>query len=97
MLVAALLMWPVIITERYVDVVQTKMPRPKRKKIVEAWIKLHNEELHDLHSSLSIRVIKARGMRWMRHVTGILVNKNTCTVLIWKPQGKTPLQTSRWA
>jgi hypothetical protein len=47
------------------------MPRPKREKLVGAWIKLRNEELHDLHSSLSIRVKKARGMRWMLHVTGI--------------------------
>jgi hypothetical protein len=54
-----------------VGVVQTKMLRPKREKVVGVWIKLHNEELHDLNSSLSIRVIIARGMRWMRHVTGI--------------------------
>jgi len=47
------------------------MRKPKREKLVGAWIKLHNEERHDLHSSLSIRVIITRGMRWMRHVTGI--------------------------
>jgi hypothetical protein len=43
-----------------------KMPRPKREKGVGAWIKLHNEELHDLYTSPSIR-----GMRWMTHVRGI--------------------------
>jgi hypothetical protein len=58
-----------------VGVVQTKMPRPKREKVVGAWIKLHNEELHDFHSSLCIRVITARGNRCMRHVTGISDNK----------------------
>ena len=32
------------------------------------WRKLHNEELHDLYSSLSIfRVIKSRRMRWAGH------------------------------
>jgi len=51
-----------------VGVVQTKMPRPKREKVVGAWIKLHNEELHDFHM---IRVMKARGMGRMRHVTDI--------------------------
>jgi hypothetical protein len=54
-----------------VGVVQMKMPWPKREKVVEAWIKLHNEKLHDLHPSPSIGLIKARGIRWMRHVSGI--------------------------
>jgi hypothetical protein len=70
------------------------MRRPKREKVVGAWIKLHTETLHDLHSSPSIRVIKAREMKWMRHVTGIS-GKNTCRVLIRKPKGKKPLQKCR--
>jgi hypothetical protein len=33
------------------------------------WRKLYNEELHNLYSSPSIiRMIKARRMRWARHV-----------------------------
>jgi hypothetical protein len=33
------------------------------------WRKLHNEELHGLYSSpSSVRVIKARRMRWVGHV-----------------------------
>ena len=33
------------------------------------WRRLHNEELNDLYSSLSIvRVIKSRIMRWAVHV-----------------------------
>jgi len=37
---------------------------PKRDKITEEWIKLHNEELNELYSSTNtIWVIKSRRMR----------------------------------
>jgi hypothetical protein len=42
---------------------------PKRNEVTGGWRKLHNEELHGLHSSSSIlRVIKARRMRWAGHM-----------------------------
>jgi len=47
------------------------MSRPKREKVIGAWIKLHNEKLHDLHPSPIIRVIKARGLRLISHASGI--------------------------
>jgi hypothetical protein len=38
---------------------------PKRDEATGGWRKLHNEELHKFHSSLSIiRIIKSRRMRW---------------------------------
>jgi hypothetical protein len=41
---------------------------PKRE-VTGEWRKLHNEELHDLYSSLSIiRIIKAMRMIWAGHV-----------------------------
>jgi hypothetical protein len=37
--------------------------------VIGGWRKLHNEELHNLHSSPSIiRMIKPRRMRWAGHV-----------------------------
>jgi hypothetical protein len=42
---------------------------PKRDDVTGGWRKLHNEELHNLHSSPSIiRMIKSRRMRWAGHV-----------------------------
>jgi hypothetical protein len=47
----------------------TKIFRPKRDEVTGKWRKLHNEELRDLYSSLSIiRIIKSRRMRWAGHV-----------------------------
>jgi hypothetical protein len=41
---------------------------PKRDEETGGWRKLHNEELHNLYSSLSInRIIKSRRMRWAGH------------------------------
>jgi hypothetical protein len=41
----------------------------KRDEVTGVWRKLHNEELHNLHSSASIiRMFKSRRMRWTGHV-----------------------------
>jgi hypothetical protein len=41
----------------------------KRDEVAGGWSKLHNEELHDLYSSLSIiRMMKSKRMKWGRHV-----------------------------
>jgi hypothetical protein len=44
-----------------------KIFRPKRDGVTGGWRKLHNEELHDLHSSPSIIRIMFN-MRWVCHV-----------------------------
>jgi len=41
---------------------------PKREGIVGDWRRLHNEELHNLYTSLYIvRMIKAMRMKWAGH------------------------------
>jgi hypothetical protein len=40
-----------------------------RREEDRSWRKLHDDELHNMYSSLNIvRVIKSRGVRWAGHV-----------------------------
>jgi hypothetical protein len=42
---------------------------PKRDEVTGEWRKLHNQELHNLHSSPNIIMqTKSRRMRWAEHV-----------------------------
>jgi hypothetical protein len=42
---------------------------PKGEEVAGDWRRLHNEEPHNLYTSPNIiRVIKATGVRWERHV-----------------------------
>jgi hypothetical protein len=63
------------------------------------WRKLHNEELRDLYSSLSIiRIIKSRRMRWAGHVARMGEKSNAYRLLVRKPEGKRLLgrPRNRW-
>jgi hypothetical protein len=61
---------------------------PKRKED-GSWRKLHNDELHNLYSSLNIvKVIKSRRMRWAGHVARIEEGRGFYRVLVGRPEGK---------
>jgi hypothetical protein len=69
---------------------------PKRDGVTGGWRKLHNEELHNLYSSLNIiRIIKSRRMRWAGHVARMGEKRNVYVLLVEKPEGKRPLGRSR--
>jgi hypothetical protein len=70
--------------------------RRKRDEMTGEWRKLHNEELHDLYSSLSIiRIIKSRRMRWSSHVARMGEKRNACRLLVGNPEKKRPLGRPR--
>jgi hypothetical protein len=59
---------------------------PKRDEVTGGWLKLHNEELHNLYSSPStIRMMKSRGMRWPGHVAR-MGRRGMHTGYWWKSQ-----------
>jgi hypothetical protein len=66
--------WSLMLREEYrMRVFENRVLRrifgPKRDEVTGEWRKLHNEELHNLYSSLDIiRQIKSRRMRWAGHV-----------------------------
>jgi hypothetical protein len=41
---------------------------PNRDDVMTGWRKLYNEKFHNLNSSLDIRVIRIRRIRWEGHV-----------------------------
>jgi hypothetical protein len=58
--------------------------------------KLHNEELQNLYSSPNIiRMIKSQRMGWAGHVAGMGEMRIMYTILVGKPDGKTPLGRPR--
>jgi hypothetical protein len=63
----------------------------KRDELTGEWRKLHNEELHDLYSSPSIRVIKVRRMRLASHAARMGEKRNAYRLLVGKPEGRRPL------
>jgi hypothetical protein len=57
------------------------------------WIKLLNEELHNLNYSPSMnKMVKSRTMRWAKFVARMGENRNTCRILVGTPEWKSPLE-----
>jgi hypothetical protein len=62
---------------------------PKRDEVTGGWRKLYNEELHDLYYSPGIvRVIRARRMRWARHVARMGEVRSAYNILVRRPEGR---------
>jgi hypothetical protein len=56
---------------------------PKRDEVKGGWRKLHNEELHNLHSLPSIiRKNKSRRMKWEGHVAQMGEKRNACRIFV---------------
>ena len=67
---------------------------PKRDEITEGWRESHNENFRNYYSSLNINwVIISRSVRWVGNV--VSMGRNAFRVLLWKPEGKRPLERPR--
>ena len=68
----------------------------KRDEITGERRKLHNAELHTLHSSPTIiKNLKSRRLRWAGHVARKEQSRNAYRVLVGKPERKRPLRRRR--
>jgi hypothetical protein len=67
---------------------------PKEDKVTGGSRKLHNDELHNLYSSPSIK-IKSRVMRWAGHVAQMGEKRNAYRILVGKQELKKPLGRPR--
>jgi hypothetical protein len=69
---------------------------PKSDEVIGDWIKLHNEELHNLYGLPSIiRIIKSKRMRWEGHVARMGEKRNACRILVGNSEVKRPLGRPR--
>jgi hypothetical protein len=69
---------------------------PKREDVIGGWRRLHNEELHNLYTSLNfIWMRKSRRMLWVEHVAHMGEVRNAYSILVGKPEGKRPLRIPR--
>jgi hypothetical protein len=66
--------------------------RPKRDEVTGGWIKLHNEELHNLYSSSNI--ISMSDSRRMRFSTNG-AKRNAYRIFVEKPEGETTRKTRK--
>jgi hypothetical protein len=65
-------------------------------QVTGGWRKLHNEELRNLYSSLSIiRMIQSSRMRWTGHVACMGEKRSAYRILVGKSEGKRPLRRPR--
>jgi hypothetical protein len=93
--------WYLMLREEHrLRVFENRIPRRifgrKRDEVTGEWRKLHNEELHNLYSSsVIIRQIKSREMRWAGHVARLGQERKLYKVLVGKPKGKRPLGRPR--
>jgi hypothetical protein len=67
-----------------------------REEVAGGWTKVHNEKLHDMHSSTNnIRIIKLKKMKWVGHLAHIGEKRNGYRVFVGTPKRKTPLGRPR--
>jgi hypothetical protein len=69
----------------------------KREEVPGGWKRVHSEELHNLHASPTITVIKSRSVRWV-NIAFMGEIRNIYKILIGKPEGKRSCgrPTHRW-
>ena len=63
----------------------------RRDEVRGDWIRLHNEEIHDMYFSSDILLIISRRMRWAGHLARMGDRRVPCRVLVERPELRRPL------
>jgi hypothetical protein len=71
----------------FVNRVLKRIFGPKTDEVTGGLRKVHNEDLHNLYSSIS-RMIKSGRMRRVGHAARIEAKRNAHRIFVWKPEGK---------
>jgi hypothetical protein len=65
-------------------------------EVIEGWRKLHNEKLHNLHSSKNIiRLTKSRRVEWAGHIECMMEIRNEYKSLVRQSEMKRPFMGHR--
>jgi hypothetical protein len=73
-----------------------KILGPKTEKAAGSWVRLYNEELHNLHSSTNIvSLIKLMRMRRVWCVACVGERRNAYKIFVGEPEGIRPLGRTR--
>jgi hypothetical protein len=82
--------------ERTCTLISKRIFGPKRGELTGDWRKLHNEELHNLHSSPNItRMIKSSRMRRAEHVARMGGKRNAYRILVGKARRKETIRKTK--
>jgi hypothetical protein len=71
---------------------------PKKNEVTGRWRKLHDKRFHYLYSSLNVRLIKNKSVRWAENALCTSDNRNEYKVLAGNSGWKRQLERSsgRW-
>jgi hypothetical protein len=71
---------------------------PWTEEVAGGQRRLHNEELHNLHTSPNIRMVKSSRITWVGHVSCMGDMRSTYKILVRKPEDKRPCRRPihRW-
>ena len=58
------------------------------EEVTGVWRKLHNENLHDFHSSNIVRVKQVKKKEMIRHVATMGERRGACRILMGRAEGK---------
>ena len=74
-----------------------KICDPTRDKVTSEWIRIHNEDNHNLYSSPNTtRVVKLRRIRWARHVARMRGERTDAyLIFVRKTEARLPYRRHR--